>query len=405
VARPSDALGLNTEETLISAVPIAAPERKELRMRLRYPFVAAVVLALALVPVALALKIASTPPPNGDVGKSYTFRFQPEAGQGCTPYEFKFLNGGLPPGLSIGSDGTMSGIPTTAGDYKFYVEMKSCAGNATQRQFSMSILAKLTITGPEPLPDATINQPYSPVQLTASGGTASSWAAGAGLPPGMTLSSSGQLSGTPTTSGDFSFRVDVSGSATGDNHVFNLHVAAPLVLGGPKDLDPKEPVSLNWKVGAPVAWGVKAAGGRQPYTYTSTTLPTGITLNPDGTMVGAATAAGATPVTFTVTDAAGGTDTLQVVITIKALLAFSAIVKPKVGKVGKVYSWKLPVTGASKTKLFVASGTYPPGLSLDETTGILSGTPLQAGNYKVKFWVLGDTGTQISKTYAIKITP
>lgn len=372
-------------------------------MRLRYPFVAAVVLALALVPVALALKIASTPPPNGEVGKTYTFRFQPEAGQGCTPYEFKFLNGGLPPGLSIGSDGTMSGTPTTAGDYQFYVEMKSCAGNATQRQFSMSITAKLTITGPEPLPDATIDQPYSPVQLTASGGTASSWAAGAGLPPGMTLSSSGQLSGTPTASGDFSFRVDVSGSATGDNHVFNLHVAAPLVLGGPKDLDPKEPVSLNWKVGATVLWGVKAAGGRGPYKYTSDTLPVGLVLNiDDGTLTGVGTVAGTTPITFTVTDGAGATDTLSVVINIKSLLVFG-VTKPKAGKLGKAYSWKLPVTGASKTKLFLASGAYPPGLSLDETTGILSGTPLQAGNYKVKFWVLGDPGTQITKSYTIKI--
>jgi large repetitive protein len=373
--------------------------------RLRYPIVAAVVLALALVPVALALKIATTPPPNGEVGKTYTFRFQPEAGQGCTPYEFKFLTGALPPGLSIGSDGTMGGIPNTAGDYKFWVEMKSCAGNATQREFSMSIIAKLTITGPEPLPGGMINQLYSPVQLTASGGTASSWTAGAGLPPGITLSSSGQLSGTPTAAGDFSFRVDVSGSATGDNHVFNLHVAAPLVLGGPKDLDPKEPVSLNWKVGATVGWGVKAAGGNGPYKYTSDTLPVGLVLNiDDGTLTGVGTVAGTTPVTFMVTDSAGATDTLKVVINIKSLLAFGTT-KPKAGKVGKVYSWKLPVTGASKTKLFLASGAYPPGLSLDETTGILSGIPLKAGNYKVKFWVLGDPGTQVTKSYTIKITP
>ena len=162
---------------------------------------------------------------------------------------------------------------------------------------------------------------------------------------------------------------------------------------------------MSWKVGAPVAWGVKAAGGRAPYAYTSTTLPDGLTLNSaDGTLIGQATTAAVTSVTFTVTDGAGTTDTLKVVINIKALLAFSKTAKPPVGKVGKNFRWKIPVTGASKTKTFVASGAFPPGLSLDETTGVLSGAPLQAGSYRVKFWVLGDPGTQISKSYTIKVT-
>ena len=85
--------------------------------RLRQLILALSVLGLVVVPAAMALKIDATPPPNGEVGKAYSFRFQPEAGQGCTPYEFKFLTGALPPGLSIASDGTMSGTPTTVGDY------------------------------------------------------------------------------------------------------------------------------------------------------------------------------------------------------------------------------------------------------------------------------------------------
>jgi hypothetical protein len=372
--------------------------------RFRHLIFALTILGLALVPVALALKISPNPPPNGYVGVPYSYQFKPEDGQGCTPYKWKFLTGALPPGLSISTDdGYMRGTPTAKGDYTFYLELESCAGNTTQRQFSMSILEKLTITGPEPLPDATINQPYAPVQLTASGGTVNSWTVDTGLPPGMTLSGGGQLSGTPTSSGDFSFRVNANGPSSSDNHIFRLHVSAPLVLGSPTVPDPKEPVALSWKVGSVVAWGVKAAGGRLPYAYTSTPLPAGLTLNPDGALTGQATTAGSTTVTFTVTDGAGATDTLNVLINIKALLAFSTTAKPPVGKVGKTFRWKLPVTGASKTKTFVASGAFPPGLSLDETTGILSGTPLQAGSYRVKFWVLGDPGTQINKSYTIKV--
>ena len=61
------------------------------------------------------------------------------------------------------------------------------------------------------------------------------------------------------------------------------------------------------------------------------------------------------------------------------------------------------MTGASKTKLFLASGKFPPGLELDEATGTLSGTPLQPGGYRVKFWVFGDPGTQLFKSYTIRI--
>ena len=374
--------------------------------RFRHLILALSILGLALVPTAMALKIAKTVPPNGYVNVPYAFQFKPEDGQGCTPYKWKFLTGSLPPGLSISTDdGYMRGTPTTKGDYKFYVELKSCAGNTTQSQFSMSILDKLTITGPEPLPDAAINQPYAPVQLTASGGTVNSWSAATGLPPGMALSSGGQLSGTPTTSGDFAFNVVATGSTASDNHVFHLHVSAPLILGSPTVPDPKEPVALSWKVGSPVAWGVKAAGGRQPYTYTSTTLPDGLgAVNPaDGTITGQATTAGVTPVTFTVTDGSGATDTLKVVINIKALLAFSTTARPPIGKVDKTFRWKLPVTGASKTKTYLASGQFPPGLSLDEVTGLLTGTPLQAGRYHVKFWVFGDSGAPLSKSYTVRV--
>jgi hypothetical protein len=160
------------------------------------------------------------------------------------------------------------------------------------------------------------------------------------------------------------------------------------------------------KVGDAFNWAIVARGGTTPYTYTSspTQLPDGLTLNPDGTIIGQATTAGSTPVTFTVTDGAGATATLKVVFNVKALLAFSKTGKAPVGRVGKAYRWKIPVTGASKTKTFLASGSFPPGLALDETTGVLSGKPLQAGHFKLKIWVLGDPGTQISKSFTVRVT-
>jgi Putative Ig domain len=115
-------------------------------------------------------------------------------------------------------------------------------------------------------------------------------------------------------------------------------------------------------------------------------------------------AAGSTLVTFTVKDAAGATDNLSARISIQALLAFPPKAKaPPPGRVGSRYRLVFKTTGASKVRTFVMSGKFPPGLDLDETTGVLSGTPLKRGTYRIKIWVLGDPGTIITKAFTIRI--
>ena len=70
------------------------------------------------------------------------------------------------------------------------------------------------------LPSANIGEIYAQ-QLTAVGGTAPyTWSLVSGsLPPGITLSSSGVLSGRPTASGQFQFEIEVSDSALGENNL------------------------------------------------------------------------------------------------------------------------------------------------------------------------------------------
>ena len=355
-------------------------------------------------------------PPGGTINTPYDFTFKGR--NGCPPYVFVLVSGSLPPGLSMDSNGHVTGTPTQAGDFSFWLELRdtgcvggSCppAGNscsaASQRPFTIHIDTKLTVaTGA--LPDAPINQPYSQ-QLSATGGTASSWSIVSGaLPDGLTLASSGLISGTPTKAGTFSFTVQVNGSPNNDTKNLSIFVAAPLVLGGPTGAAPRtQPVPVNAKVTTAFAWGVKATGGKAPYVYSSTELPAGLTLNAtDGTVTGTPTLVSSRVVTFTVTDSLEVKATLNVRLTVKALLAFSGTAAAKPGKVSQPYTWKIPVTGASKTRIFLASGAFPPGLSLDEVTGTLTGTPLASGRYRLKIWVIGDAGTIISKVFTIRIT-
>jgi large repetitive protein len=359
--------------------------------------------------------------PTATVGQPYSLTIyltrdspsDPPRGGDFDCATFSVSSGSFPPGLSISDEGTIHGTPTTAGSYTFYLTVRynktsNCAKTPSDDRFTINVNPPVQrlIVGTSSLPDANINQSYTAPALSASGGTVSSWSLASGtLPPGLTLGSNGVISGTPTQSGAFGFTVQANGSPNNDTKQLNLFVLAPLDLGLAPTGTPvaNQPAVVNMKLATPFTWGVKATGGREPYTYSSDALPGGITLNPDGTISGTPTLAGQTKSTFTVKDVNGRTDTLQVTFTTKALLAFHKTKQPRVGTVGTLYTWRLPVAGASETKIFLASGAIPPGLTLDEETGTLSGTPLAAGTYKVKFWVLGDSGTQISKTYRLKV--
>jgi hypothetical protein len=388
--------------------------------------VAASFAALAFAPGAAAGDFADDPCNNavGDnyvcppatAGASYALDIKlKEPWDDCT--SMTVSSGAFPPGLSVANNGAIRGTPTTAGSYTFYLTVSwsttpPCVSQSpSDRKFTINVSpqaqqAQRLIVSTTGLPDANLGQAYAAPALSASGGTVSSWSlAGGTLPAGVTLGSNGVISGTPTQSGVFTFTAQANGSPNNDTKQLSLFVLAPLDLGLAPAGTPiaTQPVPVNMKLTTPFSWGVKATGGREPYAYSADALPVGIVLNADGTFTGTPSRAGLTRSTITVKDARGTTDTLQVTFTTAALLAFHKTKQPRVGKVGRVYSWRAPVGGASETKIYLMSGRIPPGLELNEETGFLSGTPLTAGTFRVKLWVLGDAGTQISKTYRIKI--
>ncbi len=119
--------------------------------------------------------------------------------------------------------------------------------------------AELSITGPSSLANGTVGLAYPGVWFLAVGGTGRyTWSA-SGLPPGLTFSSDGKLSGTPTQSGSFTpqFTVKDSGSAV-------TFVILPLLVG--------EPSSACGYTLAPGSGGFPQSGG---YGSVSVTVPSG----------------------------------------------------------------------------------------------------------------------------------
>jgi hypothetical protein len=371
--------------------------------------------ALIVVPAAWALRFtdASYNTPIGTTGQSYSHTFDGAGGCGPgLPYQYRVLAGALPPGLSLSKDGHVSGVPTQGGRYGFWVELSDqnppeaswCRPETAEREFSITIFQGLNIVQNALNPKiAFTNEPYG-FQLSADGGGTQTWAVQSGqLPPGIGLSSSGAVSGTPTTPGDYAFVVRVTDGARSDQESYSLAVVQRLKI--------TKPAAPSAEVSLPFELALKATGGRPALTWSlaaGSTLPTGLILDPaTGLVSGKPVLAGSYDAKFVVTDKLGLTDTLDAPIVIAAKLSITKKALPA-AKVGKAYKAKFLTKGGVLQRqwnfLGGRPGFLPTGIKLNRRTGELSGTPTKAGMYYLRMQVVDKLGAKASISYLLKVT-
>lgn len=120
----------------------------------------------------------------------------------------------VPPGLSLNmASGIITGAPTTTGTFSFVVSVSDSLGATAMQTFSITVIAANPTIGTSSLPNGQYNSPYTPLTLSANSGTAPyTWSLGSGgvLPAGMTLSPSGNISGTPAQAGLWSIPITVT---------------------------------------------------------------------------------------------------------------------------------------------------------------------------------------------------
>src|SRR5205823_7323885 len=121
----------------------------------------------------------------------------------------------LPPGVQLvsGQDYTpqLWGLPSAPGTFTFTIKASDSGGNLGFKTIQLRVYSLFDTTGNLTSQPASVGILYSR-QLTAGGGTAPySWALAAGslLPPGLSLTSGGALSGTPSAAGSYTFTLVV----------------------------------------------------------------------------------------------------------------------------------------------------------------------------------------------------
>src|SRR5208283_1532953 len=147
--------------------------------------------------------------PTGTAQAGIAYSSALTASGGVAPYTFSITSGSLPPGLTLNtSTGAITGTPTTAGTYNFTAQVVDSKGSTATASCSI-VVSSLKLACPTAT--AQVGVSYSSA-LVASGGVAPytfSIAVGA-LPPGLSLNTStGAVSGTPTTAGTYNFTAQV----------------------------------------------------------------------------------------------------------------------------------------------------------------------------------------------------
>ena len=250
--------------------------------------------------------------PNGKVGQSYSKNITAKGGSG--PYTFTVSSGTLPPGLTLSSGGSLSGTPTTEGMFTFTIQAQDRNGCTGSRQYTVTINCPTINVGPNSLPNGNVGDSYSK-NITANGGNSpyTFTVSSGSLPPGLTLSPGGVLSGTPTTAGTFTFTVQATDSyQCSGSRQYTVTINCPRINLAPPGLP-------DGKVGNSYSTTITASGGNSPYTFTvsSGSLPPGLTLSPGGVLSGTPTTAGTFTFTVQATDSYQCTGSKQYNLKIK----------------------------------------------------------------------------------------
>jgi uncharacterized protein (TIGR03437 family) len=241
------------------------------------------------------------------------------------------------------------------------------------------------------LPYGQVGVPYSQ-NVTAAGGSGTySWTA-TGLPPGLTLSPSGNpavLSGTPTFIGTFSVGITVTDPVSGLSSTTSLTITI---------IPPSPPLTITTtsipqgEFGATYNQPISATGGYGAYTWIISSGTAPLTINSaTGVLSSSGPLSGGndTTLTVTVTDAAGDSFTSPTyTLLVDGAVSITTSSLPSAA-VNESFATQLAASGGTLIYTWSATG-LPSWLSLAPSTGILSGAP--------------PTGTSTSTPFSLNIT-
>ena len=293
------------------------------------------------------------------------------AASGYPAVTYSISTGALPSGITLNSStGAIAGTSTTAGSYSFTVKAENAVSNVTQL-FTDDLYVTPAWTD-NTLVAFTYNTAYSD-QVVATGTPTYTISSGT-LPTGLSLNSStGAITGTPTYYGAYSFTVQAANETGSVTQSFS----------GAIDRTPSWTDNPLANINYNIAYSDSVAAIGYPtitYSVSSGALPTGISLNTStGAVTGTSTQSGSYSFTIRAENTAGNV-TQSFSGTIQTPPSWSDETLGIITQ-GVAYSDGVSATGTATIVYSVYSGSLPTSLSLNTSSGAITGTTGSTGSY------------------------
>ena len=301
------------------------------------------------------------PPPNtAVVGTAYNFAYTTTG----FPAPTFSTSGTLPPGLSLSTAGVLSGTPTTPGTYSgIVVTASNGIGVAPTQTISITVNQVPVITSAAPPSAGVLGTAYNH-SYAATGSPVPTYSMTGTLPSGLSLSTAGVISGTPTAVGTFMGTVTATNVAGTSPQAFSITInQVPAFTNGP-------PPGTGVFGTAYTTFTYTASGSPAPtFNVTSGALPTGLSLSTGGVITGTPTAAGTFTGTVTASNGIGTAATQDFSIVVAKAAATVTL-----GSLAQTYD------GSAKP---ASATTTPAALTVNFTYDGSSTAPTNAGTYAV----------------------
>jgi hypothetical protein len=305
---------------------------------------------------------------------------------GAAPFTFNLAYGNLPPDLSLNPQtGTISGELKTPGSYTFYIGVSDATDSNAEREFTINVVDRLTISI-QALPRGTKNQDYFENILATGGTPPYTFTLKSGtLPTHLQLSKTGKLTGHPTKTGSYQATIQVTDSEnrTREN-TFTLQIVDLLIIQTNRLNDGIIDTQYNQTL--------SASGGYGDYiwtVYSGKLLHTLRINNPTQQLIGKPEQPAYKTIVLSVKDADGRIAYKDLILHIVPPLSIPMSMLPNALK-NELYSEAIPIQGGIGSFTYACEG-LPPDLTIDPTTGIISGKSIIGGYNNVEIQVTDST--------------
>jgi len=303
-------------------------------------------------------------------------------------YPKAFGASGLPSGLTVNATtGVITGVPTTFGNFSVSLSASNEAGSGTK------LLALAVNPKPPVITSATSANTRAGVsfayKITATNNP--SRYSASGLPSGLTVNAtSGLISGVPGSAGNTTVTLVAANGGGTTTKPLALSIAPPLpVIVSPATFSATQGVAFSYKISAT----------NSPKEFGASGLPSGLTVNATtGQISGVPATVGNSTVTLTATNS-GGTATKLLALTVNPRTPLITSAASANATVGTPFSYQ--ILAINSPTQFGATG-LPAGLTLNATTGVISGTPAAGGNVTIVLSATNRVGNA-TKSLALKI--